>query len=110
MEVESGLNALGIEPAESQANFCWFDLPDGADEAEVVKGLAERGVLVRAGAALGRAGRASCDVWHTQPERPFPRRAGRKSSKLAASMIRSTDSARTSFTSFARRYLAWRFI
>ena len=56
VEIEAGLNALGIEPAESQANFCWFDLPDGADEAEVVKGLAERGVLVRAGAALGRAG------------------------------------------------------
>jgi histidinol-phosphate aminotransferase len=56
VEVESGLNALGIEPAESQANFCWFDLPEGSDEAEVVKGLAERGVLVRAGAALGREG------------------------------------------------------
>ena len=56
VEIESGLNALGIEPAESQANFCWLDLPAGADEAEVVKGLAERGVLVRAGAALGRAG------------------------------------------------------
>ena len=56
VEVEAGLNALGIEPAESQANFCWFDLPEGADEAAVVKGLAERGVLVRAGAALGRAG------------------------------------------------------
>ena len=56
VEIESGLNALGIEPAESQANFCWFDLPEGADEAAVVKGLAERGVLVRAGAALGREG------------------------------------------------------
>jgi histidinol-phosphate aminotransferase len=56
VEVESGLNALGIEPAESQANFCWFDLPEGADEAEVVRGLAERGVMVRAGGALGRAG------------------------------------------------------
>jgi histidinol-phosphate aminotransferase len=56
VEVESGLNELGIEPAASQANFCWLDLPDGADEAEVVKGLAERGVLVRAGRALGREG------------------------------------------------------
>ncbi|MDP1848936.1 MAG: histidinol-phosphate transaminase [Solirubrobacteraceae bacterium] len=56
VEIEAGLNDLGIEPAESQANFCWFDLPEGADEAAVVKGLAERGVLVRAGAALGRAG------------------------------------------------------
>jgi len=56
VEVQAGLNALGIEPAESQANFCWFDLRQDADEQEVVRGLAERGVLVRAGAALGRAG------------------------------------------------------
>jgi histidinol-phosphate aminotransferase len=56
VEVEAGLNELGIEPAESQANFCWFDLPEDADEAGVVRGLAERGVLVRAGKALGREG------------------------------------------------------
>jgi histidinol-phosphate aminotransferase len=56
VEIEAGLNALGIEPAQSQANFCWFDLPEEVDEGEVVKGLAERGVLVRAGTALGRAG------------------------------------------------------
>ncbi|MEY2440687.1 MAG: histidinol-phosphate aminotransferase [bacterium] len=56
VEVESGLNDLGIEPAPSQANFCWFDLPDDADEAEVVAGLAQRGVIVRAGGALGRDG------------------------------------------------------
>jgi histidinol-phosphate aminotransferase len=56
VEIDSGLEALGIHAAESQANFCWFDLLQGADEADVVRGLAERGVLVRAGAALGRAG------------------------------------------------------
>jgi histidinol-phosphate aminotransferase len=62
VELESGLEDLGILPAESQANFAWFDLPveDGDDpgerEAAVVRGLAERGVLVRAGSALGRAG------------------------------------------------------
>jgi histidinol-phosphate aminotransferase len=56
VEIEAGLNALGIEPAASQANFCWFALPEEADEAAVVSGLAERGVLVRAGTALGRAG------------------------------------------------------
>jgi histidinol-phosphate aminotransferase len=57
LEMEDGLNELGIEPAESQANFCWFDLPDGPEsEAAIVDGLAQRGVLVRAGAALGRAG------------------------------------------------------
>jgi len=56
VEVESGLNELGIEPAPSQANFCWFDLPEDAGEAEVVAGLAQRGVIVRAGGALGREG------------------------------------------------------
>jgi len=56
VEVQSGLEALGIEPSASQANFCWFDLPESADEAEVVAGLAERGVIVRAGGALGREG------------------------------------------------------
>jgi histidinol-phosphate aminotransferase len=56
VEVEAGLYELGIEPCPSQANFCWFDLPEDADEAEVVRGLAERGVIVRAGGALGREG------------------------------------------------------
>lgn len=54
VEVDEGLRALGIEPAESQANFCWFDLPEDAEEDAVVAGLSERGVLVRAGRALGR--------------------------------------------------------
>lgn len=57
MAVAEGLRALGIEPAESQANFCWFDLPGGPDSEEgVVAGLRERGVLVRQGNALGRPG------------------------------------------------------
>jgi histidinol-phosphate aminotransferase len=57
LEMEDGLNELGIQPAESQANFCWLDLPDGPEsEAAIVDGLAQRGVLVRAGGALGRPG------------------------------------------------------
>jgi histidinol-phosphate aminotransferase len=62
LELQDGLGELGITPAESQANFAWFDLPvaagqdAGALEQAVVTGLGERGVLVRAGAALGRAG------------------------------------------------------
>src|SRR3954462_1086013 len=57
LEMEDGLTELGIQPADSQANFCWFDLPGGPDsEAEIVTGLAQRGVLVRAGGALGRPG------------------------------------------------------
>jgi histidinol-phosphate aminotransferase len=56
IELEDGLRELGIEPAESQANFVWFDLGEERVEADVMRGLAERGILVRAGGALGRAG------------------------------------------------------
>ena len=54
--LEDGLRELGIEPAESQANFVWFDLGEERVEADVMRGLAERGILVRAGGALGREG------------------------------------------------------
>jgi histidinol-phosphate aminotransferase len=54
--LEDGLRELGLPLAESQANFVWHGLPEDADEGDVVAGLAERGVLVRAGAALGREG------------------------------------------------------
>lgn len=56
LEIEEGLRALGITFYASQANFAWLDLPEGADEGEVVAGLKERGVLVRQGSALGRDG------------------------------------------------------
>ncbi len=53
LAMDDGLAALGLDQAASQANFCWVRLGDHVDEAEVVQGLRERGVLVRAGAALG---------------------------------------------------------
>jgi len=56
ISVDERLRALGLDPAESQANFCWFALGPERDEEEVMRGLAERGVLVRAGSALGEAG------------------------------------------------------
>ena len=56
LALEDGLRELGLEPAESQANFVWFDLPEGVEEPDIVKGLAERHVLVRAGTPLGRTG------------------------------------------------------
>ena len=62
VEIEEELASMGITCAESQANFAWFDLPvpdreEAADvEAAVVRGLAERGVIVRAGGALGKPG------------------------------------------------------
>ena len=54
--VDERLRALGLTPAESQANFCWFELGEDRDEADVMRGLQERGVLVRGGGALGREG------------------------------------------------------
>jgi histidinol-phosphate aminotransferase len=54
MGLEDGLRELGLQPAESQANFVWVDVAE--DESEVMKGLAERNILVRAGGALGRPG------------------------------------------------------
>ncbi len=56
ISVDERLRALGLSPAESQANFCWFELGDDRDEHAVVRGLEERGVIVRAGSALGREG------------------------------------------------------
>jgi histidinol-phosphate aminotransferase len=47
------LQALGLEVADSQANFCWVKLGDEQDEQAVMRGLEEHGVLVRAGSALG---------------------------------------------------------
>ena len=55
-ELEEGIRALGPWVAESDANFVWIRLPEGAVEEEVLGGLASRGVLVRAGASLGREG------------------------------------------------------
>jgi histidinol-phosphate aminotransferase len=54
--LESELAERGLETTDSQANFSWVALGD-RDEDEIVTGLAERGVIVRAGKALGEAGR-----------------------------------------------------
>src|SRR4051812_1032075 len=55
LHVESGLEERGLETTDSQANFSWVSLGE-REEADVVRGLAERGVLVRAGAGLGQEG------------------------------------------------------
>ena len=55
VRVESALDEIGLAHTESQANFSWLDLGD-ADEAEVVAGLAEREIAVRAGTPLGDPG------------------------------------------------------
>jgi histidinol-phosphate aminotransferase len=55
IRVEEGLREIGLATAETQANFSWVDLGE-ADEAEVVAGLAERSIAVRAGVPLGDPG------------------------------------------------------
>ncbi len=56
VSLAQGIRALGLWVAASDANFVWLRLPEEVQEGDVVKGLRERGVLVRAGASLGRAG------------------------------------------------------
>jgi histidinol-phosphate aminotransferase len=54
--VNARLEELGLRVAESQTNFGWLHLGAGREEGEVVQGLRERGVLVRAGTPLGCEG------------------------------------------------------
>jgi histidinol-phosphate aminotransferase len=56
IEMADGARALGLWVAESDANFIWLHLPEDVEEADVVNGLKDRGVLVRAGKSLGRDG------------------------------------------------------
>ena len=53
LEVE--LEQRGLVHGDSQANFVWVGLGD-REEEPIVDGLAQRGVIVRAGAALGGPG------------------------------------------------------
>jgi histidinol-phosphate aminotransferase len=56
LALSDGLRRLGLWVAESDANFVWLRLPEDMAEADVIAGLRERGVLVRAGKSLGREG------------------------------------------------------
>jgi histidinol-phosphate aminotransferase len=71
LALEDGLRDLGLDPAESQANFVWFDLGEAADEPAVVRGLAEAGVLVRAGTPLGRENALRVTVGTAQENEAF---------------------------------------
>ncbi len=52
--LSAGLRSLGLWVADSDANFVWVNLPDEVEEADIVSGLRDRSVLVRAGTSLGR--------------------------------------------------------
>jgi histidinol-phosphate aminotransferase len=66
LHVETELAERGLETTDSQANFSWVRLGDH-DEDEILEGLAERGVIVRAGKALGQEG-AMRVTYGTRPE------------------------------------------
>jgi histidinol-phosphate aminotransferase len=66
LHLESELEERGLESTDSEANFSWVAL-GARDEAEIVRGLAERGVIVRAGSALGEEGRLRV-TYGTRPE------------------------------------------
>jgi histidinol-phosphate aminotransferase len=55
MHVESELQERGLETTDSQANFSWVSVGERGED-DIVGGLAERGVIVRAGKALGQEG------------------------------------------------------
>jgi histidinol-phosphate aminotransferase len=54
LDLEDGVRTLDVWVAESDANLIWLRLPEECDEAALIAGMRERGVLVRAGASLGR--------------------------------------------------------
>jgi histidinol-phosphate aminotransferase len=55
LHVEEELGERGLETTDSEANFSWVALGE-RDEAAILRGLAERGVIVRGGTDLGSAG------------------------------------------------------
>ncbi len=96
VDIEAGLNDLGIETAASQANFCWFDLPedgpDGEGGRERARG-AGRPRPRRDGA--GSRGRAPRHLRHPPAERPLPGRPARGARPLTTrSAARSSSSSR----------------
>jgi histidinol-phosphate aminotransferase len=66
LHVEEELGERGLATTESQANFSWVSLGD-RDEAAVLRGLSQRGVIVRGGAALGAEGHIRV-TYGTRPE------------------------------------------
>ena len=87
LELEDGLRRLGIAPAESQANFVWFDLPAGRRPTGAR--WLERGSSTASPSAacscararaLGRPGALRVTVGTRHGERALPGGAGRRCS------------------------------
>ncbi len=74
-----GRGRWGCGWRESDANFIWLHLPGATSRRPTWSpGLRDRGVLVRAGAALGRDGSLRVTVGHRRRERALRRRRWRQ--------------------------------
>jgi histidinol-phosphate aminotransferase len=64
VRVTEELRARGYRVAESDANFLWVRVADGEDDDDgpVIRSLAEQGVIVRSGTALGGPGFARVTI------------------------------------------------
>jgi histidinol-phosphate aminotransferase len=75
--LEQDLADLDVSVADSDANFLWVRLAEGDEAAErersVLAGLAERGVLVRAGSSLGGPGALRVTVGTPEESSRFSR-------------------------------------
>ncbi|HEX3801622.1 MAG TPA: histidinol-phosphate transaminase [Solirubrobacteraceae bacterium] len=69
--VTEALRDRGLWVAESDANFLWVRIAEDGDDGPVVAGLQERGVLVRAGSALGGPGFARVTLGTDAENRKF---------------------------------------
>jgi histidinol-phosphate aminotransferase len=69
--VTEALRERGLWVAESDANFLWVRLAEDGDDSPVVTGLKERGVIVRAGSALGGPGFARVTLGTDHENRKF---------------------------------------
>ncbi|MFN8201900.1 MAG: histidinol-phosphate transaminase [Solirubrobacteraceae bacterium] len=111
LALDAGLRRLGLEPVESHANFSWFRVGDADQEREIVGALAERGVLVRSGTALGEPGflRVTYGLAHENDR--FPGGAGHAAVACRGSCVASpppsaSPSATRTPGDFARRSAA----
>ena len=88
--LEEGLRRLGLEPAESQANFVWFDLPEADEPAEAERERAQgprRSARSSCAAASRWAARARC-ASRSAP-RPRTSASSRRSARCSKSSPRS---------------------
>ena len=100
ISVDEPLRALGLEPADSQANFCWFDLGDETASEERDHARAWRTAACSCAAAARSAADAGAarHLRNARGERPLPRRTRRADLSAGGSVPPGFASRRSRFT------------